>query len=105
MAKRGRPKKVKITEASQVDHAKLLKQFEQEQKVQLEEFYKILAKVKRNIDVALTRVAFIDSSDKLSDAAFKAGQAYNSLDEANDDLQELLERMYDDNDLDHWQDI
>ena len=45
MAKRGRKPK-NATVATKVDHAKLLKQFEQEQRVQLENFYKDLAKIK-----------------------------------------------------------
>ena len=47
MAQRGRPKKVKtdVTIPVKVDYAKLLKQFEEEQRIQLETFYKKLAKI------------------------------------------------------------
>jgi len=41
MAKGKKPKK--LTVATPVDHAKLLKQFEEEQRIQLEAFYKKLA--------------------------------------------------------------
>ena len=105
MAQRGRPKKIQTEACPTVDHAKLLKQFEQEQTVQLEEFYKTLAKIRHNVDLALTKLGFIDSTTTLSEAAFKAGRAYGFLDQANDDLEELLDRMYDNNDFDHWQDI
>jgi ABC-type enterochelin transport system substrate-binding protein len=109
MAQRGRPKKIQTVEptvAVTIDHAKLLKQFEQEQRVQLETFYKDLAKIKHNVSVALNKIGFIDSCENLAEAAFKAGRAYDQLDEANDKLEELLDEMYNSNlDLDHWDDI
>ena len=49
MAKRGRKPK-NATVATKVDHAKLLKQFEQEQLIQLETFYRSLAKIKKDVD-------------------------------------------------------
>jgi hypothetical protein len=100
MAKGKKPKK--LTVATPVDHAKLLKQFEEEQRIQLEAFYKKLALIKRNIDRALTQVGFIDECENLSQAAFKAGRAYGPLDRANDDLEEMLNEMCDNNDLDDW---
>ena len=108
MAQRGRPKKQKeeTTVAVKIDHAKLLKQVEQEQKVQLKTFYKDLAKIKRALDLGLTHIGFIDSCDNLAEAAFKAGRAFNPLDKANDKLAEILGDMYNSNlDLDHWDDI
>ena len=104
MAKRGRKPK-NATVATKVDHAKLLKQFEQEQRVQLETFYKDLVKIKKDVDVALEHVSRVDSSDNVAEAAFKAGRAYGPLDEANDALEELLEEMFDNNDFDHWNDL
>lgn len=107
MAQRGRPKKVKeeLTVAVKVDHAKLLKQFEEEQRIQLEAFYKKLAKIKRLTDLALTQIGFMDSSENLSEAAFKAGRAYGPLDQANDKLEEILEEIYSNTDFDNWDDI
>lgn len=107
MAQRGRPKKVKeeLTVAVQIDHAKLLKQFEQEQQIQLEAFYKKLAMIKRLIDLSLTQIGFMDSSETLSEAAFKAGRAYGPLDQANDKLEEILEEIYSNTDFDNWDDI
>ena len=108
MAKRGRPAKAKTTEAivpAVVDHAKLLKQFEQEQRVQLETLYKDLAKIKQKVDYALTHIGFMDDAENLSQAAFKAGRAFGPLDEANDKLEEILETIYAETDLDHWDDV
>ena len=106
MAKRGRPRKSQeLTVATPVDHAKLLKQFEQEQRVQLETFYKELAAIKKKVDYALTHVGFMDSVESLGEAAFKAGRAYGPLDEANDKLEEMLEKIYGNHDFDHYDDI
>jgi hypothetical protein len=109
MAQRGRPKKQKeeSTVAVKIDHAKLLKQFEQEQQIQLEKLYKDLAKIKHLVDLAMTKVGFIDECENLSQAAFKAGRAYGPLDQANDKLEEILDDMYNFNynNLDHWNDI
>jgi hypothetical protein len=108
MAKRGRPAKVKTTEqlvAVKVDHSKLLKQFEQEQRLHLESFYKDLAKIKHQVDTALTHVGFMDECTTLGEAAFKAGRAFGPLDEANDRLEEMLDEIFENNDLDHWDDI
>ncbi len=106
MAQRGRPKKLKtdVTIPVKVDHAKLLKQFEEEQRIQLETFYKKLAKVRNLTDLALTQIGFMDSAENLSEAAFKAGRAYGPLDKANDELEEMLNDMFDNNDFDDWRD-
>jgi hypothetical protein len=101
---RGRKPKV-TTEAVTVDHAKLLKQFEQEQQVQLEKLYKDLAKIKHLVDTGLTHVGLMDNCDTLGEAAFKAGRAFSPLDDANDQLEEMLEVIYGNNDFDHWDDI
>ena len=105
---RGRKPKIK-TEVDvipvKVDHAKLLKQFEQEQHVQLETLYKDLANIRYLVDSALTQIGFMDECDNLSQAAFKAGRAYGPLDKANDKLQEMLEDMYENTDFDHWDDV
>jgi hypothetical protein len=101
---RGRKPKA-TTEAVKVDHAKLLKQFEQEQQVQLETLYKDLANIRHLVDSALTQIGFMDECDNLSQASFKAGRAYGPLDKANDKLEEMLENMYEKSDFDHWDDV
>ena len=103
MARGRKPKEPTVT--TPVDHAKLLKQFEEEQRIQLEAFYKKLAIIKRNVDSALTQVGFMDDAQNLAEAAFKAGRAYGPLDKANDDLEEMLNDMFDNNDFDNWYDI
>lgn len=108
MAQRGRPKKSKTTEttvAVKVDHAKLLKQFEEQQVIQTETLYKDLAAIKKKVDYALTHVGFMDESESISQAAFKAGRAYGPLDEANDKLEEMLDDIYNTYDFDHYDDI
>jgi hypothetical protein len=109
MAKRGRPAKAKTTETVSVmeqnDYVKLRKQFEQEQQVQIESLYKDLAKVKNQIDLALTHVSLMDNCETVGEAAFKAGRAFGPLDEANDRLEEILESIFSENDLDHWDDV
>ena len=104
MAKRGRKPK-NATVATKVDHAKLLKQFEQEQLVQLETFYRSLAKIKRDVDVALNHVINMENCDSLSESVFKAGRAFGPLDEANDRLEDMLEEIFGNNDFDHWDDV
>ena len=90
MARGRKPKEQAIVPAV-VDHAKALKQFEQEQRLQLEEYYKELAKIKYKVDHALTHIGFIDSCETVADAGFKAGRAFGPLDEANDRLREMLD--------------
>jgi hypothetical protein len=102
---RGRKPKEQAVVPVVVDHAKLLKQFEQEQRVQLETLYKDLAKVKQQIDLALNQIGFMDEAENLSQAAFRAGRAYGPLDQANDKLEEVLENIYNNTDLDHYDDI
>jgi hypothetical protein len=102
---RGRKIKEEAVVPAVVDHAKLLKQREEEQRLQLETLYKDLAKIKHQVDLALTQIGFMDDAENLSQAAFKAGRAYGPLDEANDKLEEVLESMYSESDLDHWDDI
>jgi hypothetical protein len=107
MAQRGRPKKIQTVPANvtTADYEKLLKQREQEQYVQLEALYKELTTIKNLVDRALTQVGFIDQCENLAEAAFKAGRAYGPLDKANDNLEEVLDRIYDTNDLEDWRDL
>ena len=104
MAKRGRKPK-ETTVPAVVDHAKLLKQFEQEQRVQLETLYKDLASIRKKVDYALSHIGFMDEAESLSQAAFKAGRAYGPLDEANDKLEEILDGIYGNSDFDHYDDL
>ena len=107
MAQRGRPKKQEsaVVACPPIDHAKLLKQFEEEQRIQLEDFYKKLAKIKVHIDSAYRRIDFIGEAETLSEAAFKAGRAYESIDKANDELGDILDEIYDNNDFEYWDDL
>ena len=102
---RGRKPKEQAVVPVVVDHAKLLKQFEQEHQIQLERLYKDLAKVKYNIDESLRQIGFMDEAENLSQAAFRAGRAYGPLDQANEKLEEILDGIYNNTDLDHYDDI
>lgn len=106
MAKRGRPRKSQeLTVPVVIDHAKLLKDFEKEHQAKLEKLYKELALIKRNVDRALTQIGFMDDVENISQAVFKAGRAYGPLDQANDDLEGILEDMFMNSDFDHYDDI
>ena len=72
---------------------------------EIEALYIDLARVKQNVDVALTKVGFMDESESVADAAFRAGRAYSFLDKANDKLEEILDNLYDAYDLENWSDI
>lgn len=106
MARRGRPKKSEeLTVATPVDHAKLLKQFEEEQIIQREALYKDLALIKKKVDLVLTHIGNMKQVDLFSEAIFKAGRAYGPLDEANDKLEEILDGIHGNSDFDHWDDV
>jgi hypothetical protein len=108
MAQRGRPKKVQTvveTKLTPAYYEKVLEQREEEQQVQLETLYKELANLKDKIGDALRHVALMDESETVAEAAFRAGRAYGPLSDANDKLEEVLDRMYENNDFDHWDDI
>ncbi|NBX98520.1 hypothetical protein EBQ81_06730 [bacterium] len=107
-----RGRKPKVKEEAVVEpkltpayYEKELAQRDQEQQIQLQELYKDLAKIKHQVGRALTHVGFIDSCESLAEAAFKAGRVYGPLDEVNDKLEQMLDNMYENNDLDHWDDI
>ena len=72
---------------------------------EIEALYIDLARVKQNVDEALTKVGFMDESETVADAAFKAGRVYSFLDKANDKLEEMLDNIYESNDFDHWNDV
>jgi hypothetical protein len=88
-----------------VDRSKVLKEFEEMQRLQLESLYKELAVIKHLVQTSLNQVGFMDEVESVAQAAFKAGRAYGPLDEANDKIEEILERIYGDTDLDHWDDV
>ena len=97
---RGRKPKVQATKA-EVD----IKILEIARIKEIEALYIDLARVKQNVDVALTKVGFMDESETVADAAFRAGRAYSYLDKANDKLEEILDNLYDTYDLENWNDI
>jgi len=110
MAQRGRPKKSKTetpaVSKKEVNQAAVdLKFLEISRIKEIEALYIDLAKVKSRVNDALNRISFIDEVETLSDAAFKAGRAYDNLDKANDKLEEMLNDLYETYDLEHWNDI
>lgn len=97
---RGRKPKVQATKA-EVD----LKILEIARIKEIEALYIDLARVKQNVNEALAKIGFMDESETVADAAFRAGRAYSYLDKANDKLQEILDNLYDTYDLESWNDI
>jgi hypothetical protein len=104
---RGRKPKQKeiVPFMEQADYAKLVKDFDEERKLQMEELYKDLAKMKEKVAYALRHVGMIDECGTIAEAAFKAGRIYGPLDELNDQLDTMLENLYENNDFEHWDDL
>jgi hypothetical protein len=69
------------------------------------ELYNDLAKMKEKVAYALRHVGMIDECGTIAEAAFKAGRIYGPLDELNDQIESMLEHLYETNDFDHWDDI
>ena len=105
MAKRGRKPKNAIVASPAIDHAKLLKQFEEEQRVQLEELYTTLAKMKNTAEEAQEKIGDMDSVSSIAEAGFKAGRAYGSLIQICDKLEEILDGIFEKNDFEYYGDI
>lgn len=93
-----RPKKQEASSSELVQELEVRKK-------QLEILYKKLAVIKDNVDTALTYLGRIDSCETLAEAAFRAGGAYRPLDKADDDLEEMLDELYNSSDCEHWTDI
>ena len=106
---RGRKPKVKTEEAvvkKEVNQAAVdLKVLEIARVKEIEALYTDLAKIKHQLNSAVSRIGNIDSCENLAEAAFKAGLAYNPIDQANDKLEEILDDLYETYDLEHWSDI
>jgi len=71
----------------------------------LDVLYKQLASMKEKVNYALRHVGMIDECGTIAEAAFKAGRIYGPLDELNDQLDTMLENLYENNDFEHWDDI
>jgi len=97
---RGRKPKVQATK-TEVD----IKILEIARIKEIEALYTDLAKIKHQLNSAVSRIGNIDSCENLAEAAFKAGLAYNPIDQANDKLEEMLDDLYETYDLEHWSDI
>ena len=111
MAKRGRKPKETIVPVLTDERTKdkeLITELKTEvygNRKQLEALYKELALIKSNINESVLRLGFIDECETLAQASFKAGRAYGPLDEANDKLEEVLNDIYDNNDVENWRDL
>lgn len=104
MAQRGRKPKIK-TVITEVDYAKLLKENQLKCKTKTKDLYRTLANIKCVINAALHEIAHIDECETLAEAAFKGGKAYVSLNASNDKLETILDEIYTEEDLDHWEDV
>ena len=101
MAKRGRPKKAKSDNQAKTE----LKMLETVRTTEQQILYKDLAKLRTSLLSALQYVSDIDTSEKIADAAFKAGRAYDHLNKASDQVEDMLENIYNTYDFDHYDDI
>jgi len=101
MAKKGRPKKTQSDNQAKTE----LKMLETIRGKEQEILYKDLAKLRASILNALQYVSDIDNSEKIADAAFKAGRGYEYLNKASDMLEDMLENMFEANDFEHYDDI
>jgi hypothetical protein len=101
MAKKGRPKKTQSDNQAKTE----LKMLETIRSKEQEILYKDLAKLRSSILTGIQYVSDIDRSETIADAAFKAGRGYDYLNKASDLLENMLEDMYEGNDLDHYDDI
>ena len=104
MAQRGRKPKVQ-TVTTEVDYSKLLKEDQLTHKAKIKDLYKDLANIKCVLNAALREIGVIDECETLAEAAFRGGKAYVSLDAANDKLETVLDEIYTEEDLDHWDDV
>jgi hypothetical protein len=101
MAKRGRPKKIQSDNQAKTE----LQMLHTVRTTERHILYKDLANLRTGILSALQHVSDMDNSRELADAAFKAGRAYEHLNKASDQLEEMLESMYEANDFDHYDDL
>lgn len=90
------------TNAEELKELKFLAEIRDREK---EILYKNLAILKDFVDSSLNQIGFIDQSENISEAAFRAGRAYNSLDKASDKLTNMLDGMYEAGDFDHYEDV
>lgn len=97
-----RPKKQAETNSEELEELRFLSKIREKE---LQILYKDLAILKNNVEIALTQIGLINSCQSLSEAAFKAGKAFNPLDKASDKLSDMLENLYVTNDFEHYDDI
>ena len=112
MAKRGRKPKVVVPTLNDakeaivaLSSAKELKKLEQEQKLQIESLYKDLCRIKNTVDAAYSNIAFMDEAESLAAAVFNGGKAHVQLSAVMDKLEEILDNIYDNNDVEYYNDI
>lgn len=102
MAKRGRKPKVSLP-ISTIEQE--LEDLRAKSERDITRIYKDLAKIKDYMQNAYNYISDIDTSRTIADAAFKAGRSFNHLDRANDMLEDVLQEIFEDTDLDHWEDV
>ena len=104
-----RPKKQAQTSEKKVDataeELKELRFLADIREREKEILYKELAVLKHQVDLSLTQIGFIDQSETISEAAFRAGRAYGPLDRVNDKLENMLDDLYETNDFEHYDEV
>ena len=57
------------------------------------------------MDAAYSNIARMDEAESLAAAVFNAGRAYVQLSAVMDKLEEMLDNIYDNNDVEYYNDI
>jgi hypothetical protein len=104
MAQRGRKPKVQRT-PEETGYAELLKETKENHLSKMRKLYEDLARIKSQMNYALGQIGSINECNTLAESAFIAGKAYVQLDGANDCLEGILDDIYSQEDLDHWEDV
>lgn len=78
---------------------------EQINRLEIQKLYRNLAIIRDLMNKSISHIGNIDTADNLAEASFKAGRAYDPLDAAMDKLVEILDKMREDNNFDHYEDF
>lgn len=69
-------------------------------KIEQEILYKDLKGIANKVDAALSKISEMRESENFAEAMFKAGRAFNPLNEASDKLEEMVTELFIANDFD-----
>lgn len=91
----------KVKKAKSANEIKTeLKTMHHVREIEQEILYKDLKAISTKIDAALMRIAEMRDSENFAEAMFKAGRAFDPLNEASDKLDDMVTDLYVNNDFD-----